>query len=563
MKCFLFLFLWITTLSARADETIFVPGNQFGKDAAGKLIVTNLDVSFINSEWEGVKTEIILDSLYEFNMEVSMIEIGTAYQLTNKITRTQYQLYFTELPLVFIQSYDSIVDEPNVPARFRMIETNRDELDAYIGIQYRGGFTQTLAKKSMEIEFWEDSSGSESVDYSLLGLHEDDKWNLQALFNEPLRINSKVANDLWGNIHTIYYQEKEPEAMNGIRMAYTELFLDGTYRGIYCIGEKVNRKQLKLKKHNGAIRGELYKGDSWGASTFTDLPPYDNASDLWGGLEYKHPDEEIDWSQIYSFVDFVMHSDEGDFYTRYPEQFHVDNAIDYFIFINLLRLTDNTGKNIYIARYDADEPYFYVPWDLDGSFGLRWDGAREDVIHDILTNGLYGRLWYDCSEDGFRARLARRWKELRKDILDYDRIVALLETEYQYLDRNGIYEREHIAWNEYQLDNGLLSYVKEWLNRRIMVLDQEFLLPCSGTAPTDLEHVILYPNPGAQLIHFTYDIVEDGILQIYTAHGSLVEERVISRELQSVPVQSFSNGLYLARLSVKDQVKTFKFLVIH
>ena len=105
-------------------------------------------------------------------------------------------------------------------AHFRMIETNQAAVSSFIGIQYRGGWTQTLPKKSMEIEFWSDSTGAETQDVSLLGLRTDDDWNLQAMYNEPLRIRSKTNNDLWRRIHTIHYQQSEPEAMNGIRMEY-------------------------------------------------------------------------------------------------------------------------------------------------------------------------------------------------------------------------------------------------------------------------------------------------------------------------------------------------------
>lgn len=144
-----------------------------------------------------------------------------------------------------------------------MIETNQSFLEFHIGIQYRGGWSQSLPKKSMEIEFWTDSTGTETVDHSLLGMRSDDDWNLQAMYNEPLRIRSKTSNDLWRMINTLHYQNQEPKAINGIRMKYVELFVNNEYRGLYCLGEKVDRKQLKLKKYNGNIRGELYKGVSW------------------------------------------------------------------------------------------------------------------------------------------------------------------------------------------------------------------------------------------------------------------------------------------------------------
>ena len=72
-----------------------------------------------------------------------------------------------------------------------------------------------------------------------------------------------------------------------------ELVINNEYRGVYTLSERVDRKQLKLRKYeNGSIRGELYKGVGWGASTNTSLPEYDNKKILWGGQENKYPDPD-------------------------------------------------------------------------------------------------------------------------------------------------------------------------------------------------------------------------------------------------------------------------------
>lgn len=49
----------------------------------------------------------------------------------------------------------------------------------------------------MEFEFWADVDGNESVDYQLLDLVETDSWNLEAGYNEPLRIRSNNNWDIW------------------------------------------------------------------------------------------------------------------------------------------------------------------------------------------------------------------------------------------------------------------------------------------------------------------------------------------------------------------------------
>lgn len=473
MRVLFLLLLFVAQPSFAKYDTITVPSNQFYIDTVKGVIVTNFNVEHINTTWKNAKSSLRLDVIYQFDKPVNTIQIGTKYLVTNSHNKKQFSVYFTQLPLISI----SLTGVFTPSAQFTMIGSDQRELFYTIGIGYRGGSTRNLPKKSMEIEFWKDGWGDKTLDVSLLGMHANDSWNLQAMYNEPSRINSKTCNDLWRKMHTIQYSNSEPDAINGIRMEYAELFLDGEYRGVYCISEKVNKKQLRLKKYDGTIHGELYKGDDpEDANTFTAAPSYSNRSNYWSGFEFKYPNETINWSNLYKFVDFVVNATDEAFYDSIKNYFALDNAVDYFIFLNVVRATDNTGKNIYIARYDAGTPYFYVPWDLDGTLGYIWDGSQEDSTKNLLFNGLYQRLWKDYSKNGFREQLQLRWQELRSGIITHDAILNMLTENYTFLLRNGVYEREHIAWPGYQVKDTYLQYMSQWLKNRLTYLDSVFSL---------------------------------------------------------------------------------------
>lgn len=424
-KLLLLLFLNFFYFSY-AGEIIVIPSNQFNIDNNKKLILSNLDVTYINKQWSGEKSSITFDVNYDFETPVTIIKIGTPYRVINPADNKLYLLYFTELPLITISTINTIADEPDVLGKFKLIDTNQNLVVSNIGIQYRGASSQFFPKKPFEINFWNDEQGAETHDESLLGMHSDDGWNLQAMYTEPLRFHSKTSNDLWKLIHKPYYLSSEPEAASGIEMKYAELFLNGEYRGVYCVGEKVNRKLLKLKKYNKNIKGELYKAAEWGESTaLNSLLPYDNYELSWGGFEFKHPKEQTDWENISNFVDFVVNKADSDFFREYKNEFNINNSIDYLIFINLLRATDNVAKNLYFAKYSTNEPYFYVPWDLDGTFGSIWNG-HENITNDLLSNGLYNRLLDDCSAGGFREKLNLRWSELRNTLITHSNLMTML-----------------------------------------------------------------------------------------------------------------------------------------
>lgn len=557
--------LLLSGLHVFANDTIQVPSNQFFIDHSRKIVLTNLSVDYINATWTDTKTYVHLDEVYAFFPPIEHIDRGLEYKIIPPNNVNIYALYFTELPIIHITTSETIVDEPNVMANFKMIESNQNYIESFVGIQYRGGFSQSYPKKSMEIEFHTDETAEDNVDYPLLGMRAEDKWNLQAMYNEPLRMRNKTNFELWRLINQLHYIQDEPQAINGVRMEYAEVFINNSYYGIYGVGEKINRKQLRLKNHNGQIRGELYKGDDWGITTFEgDLIPYSNYSDTWGGFEYKHPDEEIDWSNLYNFADFVMNAPNEVFYENYASKFSQDNLVDYFIFLNLLKMNDNTGKNLYIAKYTKDDVYFYVPWDLDGTFGIRYDGTQGSS-NGKLENGFYKRLWHDCAENGFYDKLNQKWHQLRNSTLTHYQLLAMFRQNHDYLYHNGAYNREQLAWPDYEYSSDHLDYISQWIDNRLNYLDVLFTQPCLSLAVAEIEmnanNYDVFPNPAKQNVSV---ISKEGLpfsIQLYNNLGQLVKEQEMSTGSMQLSLDQINSGIYFLKISDEMHQETHKIII--
>ncbi|UYZ58231.1 CotH kinase family protein [Hymenobacter latericus] len=558
-----FLFTLTIRLSATAGDTLVIARNFYHVDHKSRLILVNQKPEVINREYNDVKSHLALDGVYTFTQGVPEVDNGTSYEVTreNKL----YQLYFTQLPVVRISTKNKIVDSPSVYAQFALDEADGKVTESFLKIEIRGNFSQTFPKKSYELGFVNDTLAGASRDLSLLGLRNDNKYNLQAMYNEPLRIRSKTSNELWQEIHQIYYKNLEPEAKNGIDMEFVEVFVNDEYQGIYTLSERVDRKQLKLKKYNNGITGELYKGESWdGAVTFTLLPPYDNANETWGGFEYKHPEEKTDWKNLYDFVDFVKNSPKQEFNSTYQQKFHLGNAVDYFIFLNLTRAGDNTGKNIYIAKYKQGEPYYYVPWDLDGVFGTDWMGLDQPTTNDVLSNGFYDRLLQDCSSTGFRNALRTRWAELRATVVTEQNIMAKFRANHDYLMANNAFERETRTWNSFEQTPEQLTYINTWLKARLAFLDAEFGRSCLALAaqPSKQSQPLkLYPNPASDYLNIELDATASGELSIRDLSGREVLRSALQGKQHKLPVAHLQKGLYVVTLRSAAEVRTQKLVI--
>ena len=549
-----------------ANDTLVIKDNLFQIDSINKLALVNQNIEQMDLSFP--ITTIKLNGYYIFKNSIDSLNFGIAYKVENSKKQT-FTLYFTQLPIICLFTNLTIEKENKVVGNFFMSESNENLTSSVVGIRHRGFFTNMLPKKSYRVEFWSDSTGENKSDVSLLNMRNDDDWNLLAMFNEPMKINNKTCFELWEQIDTLYYQDIESKAVNGSHLEFIELFLNKKYQGIYALEEPVDRKQLKLKKTKDSnINGELYKGVDRGASIFIALPSYNNNSETWSGFEFKYPDEFIDWANIYDFVDFVMNIDDDTFYKNIEKRFYLKNAVNYFIFINLLRATDNEGKNIFIAKYNQDGPYFYVPWDLDGTFGTIWNGMRENVTNDIVTNGFYNRLLRDKRKNGFCELLTKRWNELRQFIFQKDYLVGLLKNNFYYLDSNGIFEREAIAWKYfYYFDKTYWDYANSWIESRLAYLDEVFNNPSlltSVSQPSENENEEFYINYSQESSAIKIDLKESTYpfsLKIYNSAGILVfsKDNINSSMIQ---ISNLQAGVYFAIIYSYNKIKTGKFIVI-
>jgi hypothetical protein len=111
-------------------------------------------------------------------------------------------------------------------------------------------------------------------------------------------------------------------------------------------------------------------------------------------LEYVSDENNAAWvaESLNRLVTAVLNSDGTDIDTTIAQYLDIDSAIDYLIFTVMNYGTDNTGKNYILATYDGVK-WFFSAYDMDGVWGLRWDGKTffsADINHAISAGSLKG-----------------------------------------------------------------------------------------------------------------------------------------------------------------------------
>lgn len=461
-------FIFCQSACAQQGPIFTAQPTSYGIDKAKQLIVLNTgeDESIIANI-----TTLQLDKSYELVTPADSLSNKQTFQV--KQGNETFTVYITKSPVIHITLPDTALTkiEKNA-ATFRYFDADT-VFTSYIGMKLRGNLSLTYPKKSFSIEFYQDAvqKGKKEVDFKKL--RKEDDWILDGLYNEPLLLRANTGQKLWKDIHIPAYIEQEKKARSTVDGFYVDLFVNDEYRGVYFLSEKVNRSLLKLKKiKDGVVRGELFKAGRYLPGTsFKGAPEFKNSLPTWAGFEMEYPYEDYTshWDNLYRSVSFVANSTPAEFAAGIHQHFDVSNLIDYYLFINLLRGTDNLGKNYYIARYNQETPYFIVPWDMDGTLGTIIDGRRIPTTNDLLSNHLFDRLRNE-NPNNVRAKMANRWKELRASEFSNEALQHRIRSQYMKLLEHKMYERDDAVWKVDHHEEHL-NYMLDWLEKRLEYLD--------------------------------------------------------------------------------------------
>tara|TARA_R100000935_G_scaffold8302_7_gene17399 strand:- start:24213 stop:25667 length:1455 start_codon:yes stop_codon:yes gene_type:complete len=461
--------LCVTLIACGQNSPIFTPTpHSYQIDHDKKIIVLNIDVE---DDIDQELTELQLEDAYTFSTPANGLQDTETY--TVEKNGEPYSLFITKSPILAIQVKDSLTKHPRVLGHFRYFDADTT-FTSVIGMDLRGNLSLTYPKKSFNVEFYTDSVSKGQKDIKLKKLREDDDIILDGLYNEPLLLRAYSSQKLWNELHTPHYASEEKKARATVDGFYVDLFVNDEYRGIYLVSEKINRGLLKLKKKKGdTVRGELFKAGYYDPGTsFKGAPDFKNSLPTWAGweMEYPYEDYTAHYDNLHKAITFVTTSTDADFAQQLPKYFDVPNLVDYFLFINLIRATDNLGKNFYLAKYNENTPYFIVPWDMDGVLGTIQAGKRIPTTDDILSNHLFDRMQKDPA---LKSKMNKRWTALRSNEFAEEALVSRIRETYNELVNEKKYERDQLAWDKSHEEEHL-TYMLEWLEKRITYLDTFF-----------------------------------------------------------------------------------------
>lgn len=353
---------------------------------------------------------------------------------------------------------------------------------------------QYINKPSLNLKLR--TADGEELDTDLLGLRKASTFILDAMAIDRINMRNRVAFDIWNSFSRLPY-ETDFGSRNGTVGRFVEVYLNGRYKGIYCLSDKINRKLLDLKKPQideasgeVTIRGVLYKngtndiGNQNTPGFFNDFGVYiARYHDAWELHEPEEYASEEVWAPLVNL--YAHHSA----YSYIKEHFFLENLADYTIHIMALSIGDNWGnKNRYfsiqnITKTDDRGKFVLTPWDLDSSLGGNYNGSKYGgnytswSVSDVSKNPPIP-ISACMGQAEFKSLLKKRWIEGSMGAFAVDSVIGRLNDYADLFIESGAWQRTLDAANSQDLKvkdlKEEIRLIGEWYEKRFAEMDAYF-----------------------------------------------------------------------------------------
>lgn len=307
--------------------------------------------------------------------------------LHNSNVSAQVNLTESNLPIVIINTEGSYIPEDekittrmgiiyNGENKFNSVNDHFNNYDGMIGIEVRGSSSLNFPKKQFAIET-RDASGN-NLNVSLMGLPEENDWILYAPYSDKSLFRNALAYHLARQLGNY-----------ASRTRFCELILNGNYRGVYVLLEKVKRDRNRVDLHKlrandnegeeltGGYLIQIDREDSEGWY-FDFPPPYAEEQSVF--YQYNYPDadnitpKEVEYIQGYiNDYEVLMNSDNfNQLIDGYYNYVDIYSLIDYIIVNELAKNIDAYRLRTFITKTKSSltgKLKFGPIWDFNLAFG--------------------------------------------------------------------------------------------------------------------------------------------------------------------------------------------------
>lgn len=290
--------------------------------------------------------------------------------------------------------------DTELEAIFTLTDGGKDVIScAPVTIKGRGHSTWKWEKKPYKIEFAEKTS--------LFGLSKAKDWVLLANYADKALLRNTLALELARELDFDYVPTQIP----------VDLFINGTYRGVYSVGEQVEVRTGRVESEYLVEIGGYKDGDKEGVDYFS--VGYIRYARIVAPGDTERTAEQFRYVRdIFAAADSAV-SEHGD----YEKYIDIDSLIDWFLLTEISYNTDGAMRRSCFATVTADGKIrFGPPWDYDLAFGnfSKDNLSYNDWVTVGSPDGYVAETWMNVliEDKAFMKRVGERWNAVKDTLYE-------------------------------------------------------------------------------------------------------------------------------------------------
>jgi hypothetical protein len=380
-----------------------------------------------------------------------------------------------------------------------------------IAIETRGSATQSYPKGQYRFETQDEAGENRNV--RLLGMPSENDWILYGPYDDQSLIRNNLAYGLSMDL-----------GRYASRCRFCELVLNGDYRGVYVLMEKIKRDRSRVdiaamdwndNAWDSLTGGYILKIDKWEGENMGGWRSSRNTA-----YQYHYPAADDiteaqkqyirDWMD--EFEGTLDGDSTGDLREGYENRIDTDSFVDHFLLNEFCKNVDAYRISAFLYKdRDSSDPRLHAGpvWDFNLSFGKTWwiedryqvEGWQIDYGVTHPWDGYQVPFWWiTLARDGsFVRRVQARWNSLKHTLFSKDSLFSRIHSMTGLLGeaRTRNFER----WPETAAEHGYdeeIALLKQWISDRWDWIDVNIgsLSPENeSSSPGDFSLGRSYPNP--------------------------------------------------------------------
>lgn len=400
---------------------------------------------------------------YTYDACSEAIQKGRAYQVMaySEDEYDHFSIVFTGLPLLSLTTQTEITGL-DTDAQVTISAFGQEAVRSAAMTHYRGGQSMYSEKPGYKITYSRRAGKHKKAVWETPGLGLVSKLILLPIQDDLLRDRLSWA------VYADMVPETEP--FGARRTAYTEVFVNGEYKGVYLMmnpydeAEELDKAGKEHPASDSVYRTNVPMFAESGITVKDPVVP-DTLYELYYTRAVKTP-----FTPLQGYLELIAEEDDAAFLEKASKRLDRKSLLRMELMIQAAGLTDNVFSNLYIwAEWKPDGyVYHFAPWDMDQSWGLKWEYIGPGYDNWLCFYAADRLLQVDASA---RTALADLWDRYKETVFNPEQIAARVESYTRELEDSGAAARNAARWGAHdtQADG---SSIAEYMSVRLEVMDK-------------------------------------------------------------------------------------------